>query len=392
MNSSTQMNFDRATRDRSEPIHVVHVLHSLEVGGTENGVVNLINGAANGFRHTVISMTVSGPLRDRLPADTAVYCLGKRPTLDLRTTLGLARLLRRLKPEIVHSRNWASFDAILAGKLARVPRILHGEHGRGADDPEGTNAKRNRLRRMFSPWVDRFITVSFDLRRWLIETVRIPAKKVVTIHNGVDTNRFSVHGRDEGRRKLEIPDGWAVVGTVGRLDPVKDQMGLLEAFAHIDREKLRAMLVIVGDGPCRAELEARASEPDLRGRVRLTGEQKDVSSLLQGMDVFVLPSIAEGISNTILEAMSTGLPVIATRTGGNPELVEDGVTGSLVPVRDPRTLARALEHYLGDSPMRRRRGEAGRERVEERFSLARMTTAYRSLYEEVAGRKRRGRR
>lgn len=364
--------------------HLVHVLHCLAVGGTENGVANLINALGTEFRHTVVSMTQGGPLVGRLPAGVGIHYLGKKPGLDVRALRRLTGLLWRLRPDVVHSRNWGAFDAVWAARLARVPVVIHGEHGREASDPLGLNPRRNRLRRLLAPLVDRFVTVSFDLRRWLVQTVGVPDGKVLTIHNGVDTTRFSDDGREAGRRALGLPPDRVVIGTVGRLDPVKDQMGLVEAFARLDDGRSRATLVIVGDGPCRAALEVRAGQPDLAGRVKFLGEREDVPVLLMGFDVFVLPSLAEGISNTILEAMATGLPVVATRAGGNSELVEDGVTGILVPVAEPGALAEALRAFLTDPHLRAIHGKAGRQRAVEEFGLERMVGRYRDLYLALA--------
>jgi len=365
-------------------LHVVHVLHSLGVGGTENGVVNLIGSLGREVRHTVISMVRIGPLAERLPAGVPVRCVGKRAGVDLRAAVKLARLLRALRPHIVHSRNWGAVDAVLAARLARVPVLIHGEHGREAADPYGLDARRNRIRRLLSPLVSRWVTVSHDLGRWLVEVVGIPARKVLTIHNGVDVARFSEAGREAGRRTLGLGPEALVVGTVGRLNSVKNQMALLDTFARLDPAPVAAHLVIVGEGPARADLEGRTRRRDLAGRVRLLGARDDVPALLAAFDVFVLPSIAEGISNTILEAMATGVPVIATRVGGNPELVEDGVTGMLAPADDPAALGRALAVYLADPHLRSLHGKTGRQRAVEEFALERMTTRYRDLYLSLA--------
>lgn len=367
--------------------HVVHVIHSLQVGGTENGLVNVINSLADEFRHTVIAVTAGGPLEARLPRGVDVIPLGKRPGVDVRAIIRLATLLRRLRPDIVHSRNWGAFDAIFAARLARVPVLIHGEHGREMSDPDGLDPRRNRLRRWAAPLVDRFVTVSRDLERWLVGRVGVPARKVVTIHNGVDLHRFADEDRARGRHELGLPGDTVVIGTVGRLDPVKDQVGLLDASALLPTAGPAHALALIGDGPCRAALESRAARPDLQGRVRLLGERADIPRLLAGFDVFTLPSIAEGISNTVLEAMATGLPVVATRTGGNPELVEDGVTGHLVPVGDRRALADALWSYVGDPHLRALHGKAGRQRAVDHFGLERMTQRYRELYRALVAQK-----
>jgi sugar transferase (PEP-CTERM/EpsH1 system associated) len=367
-------------------LHVVHVLHSLEVGGTENGLVSVVGALRAEYHHSVIAVTHGGPLQARLPGDVAVHELGKRPGIDVRAAVRLSRLLRRLSPDIVHSRNWGAFDAVLAARLARVPVVIHGEHGREATDPDGLNPRRNRVRRWVAPFVDRWVTVSAELERWLVRVVGIPSRKVRTICNGVDLSRFSPGDRRAARAAMRLPEHVTVIGTVGRLDPVKDQIGLMEAYARLPQLSPPHALVIVGGGPCRETLIERASRPDLAGRVHLLGERGDVPQLLAGFDVFVLPSLAEGISNTILEAMASALPVIATRVGGNPELVDDGATGTLVPVGDREALSAALGMYLDGPALRARQGRAGRQRVVESFGLDRMAEGYRHLYATAARR------
>jgi sugar transferase (PEP-CTERM/EpsH1 system associated) len=362
---------------------VVHVVHSLGVGGLENGVVNLVNEPRPGLRHAIVCLTTDGPLRARVAPGIDVVALGKRPGNDVRAFARLIRTLRAMRPAVVHSRNWAAFDAVLAARLAGVAKVVHGEHGRDITDPEGRNVRRNRLRRALAPLVRRFVAVSSDLHRWLVEDVRIPAGKVVTICNGVDTTRFGSGDVAAARAGLGLPPGGLVVGTVGRLDPVKDQAGLIQAFDLVRARHPRAVLLVAGDGPCRSELEALVTSLGLGGQVRLLGERKDVPAVLHAMNVFVLPSIAEGISNTILEAMATGLPVVATRVGGNIELVDEGVTGTLVPIRQPAALASAIGAYLGDRDQLVRHGRAARTRVLERFGLATMRDAYSALYADL---------
>jgi sugar transferase (PEP-CTERM/EpsH1 system associated) len=334
-------------------------------------------------------MTTSGVMARRLPRAVHVHALGKRPGFDVKAIARLTALVRRLRPDVLHSRNWSAFDAVLAGRLAGVPTLVHGEHGREIADPHGLNRRRNVLRRLCAPLVSRFVTVSDDLHRWLVATVGIPAGKVETIHNGVNLEGFVHESREAGRRALGLPAGLTVIGTVGRLDPVKDQAGLIDAFGLLPDPRRQLALVIVGDGPCRMPLEALARRPDVAGRVRLLGERADVPLLLQGFDLFVLPSIAEGMSNTLLEAMASGLPVVATRTGGNPELVEDGVTGTLVPVGDRPALAAALHRYVADPHLLALHGKASRQRAVDSFSLDRMARRYAQLYRSLSAGPRR---
>jgi glycosyltransferase involved in cell wall biosynthesis len=180
------------------------------------------------------------------------------------------------------------------------------------------------------------------------------------------------------------------VGTVGRLDPIKNHRGLLQAFhAILERHpdwRGRVRLIIAGDGPLRAELAPLAADLGLGDSVWFPGARPDVPELMRAMDVFVLPSINEGISNTILEAMSTGRPVVAGRTGGNPELVVDGLTGALYDPDGEGALAAALEKYVQQSDLRRSHGEAARRRVVEQFSLEAMVARYGDFYDDVLGR------
>jgi sugar transferase (PEP-CTERM/EpsH1 system associated) len=360
---------------------VVHVVHCLEIGGLENGLVNLMNVPRDGQRHAVVCMTRAGANRARVRSDVGVYELDKSQGNDPRTFVRLVRLLHRLRPTVVHTRNWAGYDGLLAARLARVPSIVHGEHGRDISDPDGHNRRRNLLRRMLAPLAHRFTTVSDDLRRWLIEEIGINAARILRIYNGVDTVRYAPGDRREARAALGIRTDQLVVGTVGRLDPVKDQAGLLHAFARL--RATDAVLVVVGDGPCREDLHRQAAALELGDRVRFLGARHDVPQVLRALDLFVLSSVGEGISNTILEAMATGLPVVATRVGGNPELVVDGTTGRLVPRQEPEALAAAIAGYLENPERRLDHGTQARARAIGAFGLDTMRDAYADLYDHL---------
>jgi sugar transferase (PEP-CTERM/EpsH1 system associated) len=363
---------------------VVQVIPTLRTGGLENVVLRLVTHFESSLSQAVVTPAKMGPLAGRFPAGVSVVAIGDHHRPDRFNALRMARVFRALRPDIVHTRNWTCIDAILGARLAGVPYVIHGEHGREAADPTGANRLRRRVRRALAPLVSQFVTVSRDLNRWLVEDVRVSARKVRTIYNGVDTDRFAPGDREAARRALDIPAGWGVVGTVGRLDPVKDQAGLIRAFAVASGQR-PSVLLIVGDGPLRSELDALGRGLGLEGRVRLLGDRQDVPQILRALDCFVLPSVGEGISNAILEAMATALPVVATRVGGNVELVEDGETGLLVEVRQPEALVRALECYLGDAGIARKHGIAARARVEREFGLARMLTGYGDLYRSLVG-------
>lgn len=376
------------TASRQRPL-ILHVIHRLDTGGLENGLVNLINRLPEQrFRHAIACMTDFTDFRQRIErSDVEIVALNKRPGLDPGAQVRLYQTIRRLRPNIVHGRNLAALDGLLPARLAGVRACLHGEHGRDESDPDGRSSKRLWLRRLHAPLVSHFSTVSDDLRRYLIEGVGIAASRVTRIYNGVDTQRFAPAMspyRSAFPSALRDPR-LLIFGVVGRLQAVKDVPGLVQAFAIASRsagsEGKTFRLVVVGEGPERLRIEAEVRRNSLDDQVVLLGERSDIPRLAVGFDVFVMGSIAEGISNTLLEAMACGLPVIATRVGGNPELVEAERTGLLVPRQDPQEMARAMSRYAHDAALRAQHGAAGRERAERQFSLDAMTRGYLELYE-----------
>jgi len=297
-----------------------------------------------------------------------------------------------MKPAIVHTRNMAALEATVPAWLAGVPVRVHGEHGWDTSDLDGTSARMRWVRRAFKPFVTNYVALSQHLADYLERRVGVGPDRVAQIYNGVDTARF----RPSPERPAAIADcpfrcnDLFLVGTVGRMQTVKDQTNLATAFVHATNTaraaRARLRLVMVGDGPLRAGAERILEQGGVRDLAWLPGERPDIPEVLRGLDLFVLPSLAEGISNTILEAMATALPVVATRVGGNGELVEQGLTGELVPSADPHALAEAMLVYLREPRIARRHGKAGRNRVERQFSLDRMVGDYDRLYRRLLGK------
>jgi len=365
---------------------VAHVVHQLAVGGLENGLVNIINRLGQGqYRHAVVCMTNYTSFSERIERDDVeIVALHKQPGKDPASYYRLLQTLRRLKPSIVHTRNLPTLEAQVVAAAAGVKARIHGEHGRDVFDLDGSSRKYNVLRKTIRPLITHYIAVSADLRNWLMSVVGVDPNRVTRICNGVDADKF--HPR--AQRSTLGPEGFAdadsfVVGTVGRMAAVKDQTTLARAFvACVSRHPVaarRMRLVLVGDGPLRAECAEVVAAAGLADRVWMPGERDDVADMLRLLDVFVLPSIAEGISNTILEAMATGLPVVATRVGGNPELVDER-TGILVPRSDPDAMADALASYCEDPQKTACHGRAARKRIEDEFSLTRMVSEYARVY------------
>lgn len=370
---------------------IAHVIHHLDVGGMENGLVNLVNTLPRErYRHVIICMTEYTDFAARIRhADIDVHALHKREGKDFSVYLRLWRLLKALRPDIVHTRNLATVEGMLPAALAGVPGRVHGEHGRDVHDLDGTRRRYQWLRRAYRPLIQHYIALSADLEAYLRARVGVPARKITRIYNGVDTVRFHPPA---GTRDPLPPDGFAppgtmVIGSVGRMRAVKDPLNLVRAFLLLlerradARERLR--LVLVGDGPLREPAVALLRAADAHGLAWVPGACDNVPELLRAMDVFVLPSLVEGISNTILEAMACGRPVVATRVGGNPELVGEGETGYLVPRSDPHALAGAIERYLDEPALMLRHGAAGRARVEAAFSLETMVACYLAVYDQL---------
>ncbi len=375
---------------------IAHIIYRLDTGGLENGVVNLINAIpAERFRHAIICLTGYTEFRRRIRrSNVSVYALDKPPGNSPVTHFKLWRLLRQLRPDIVHTRNLAALEGLLPAALARVPVRIHGEHGRDVGDLDGSSLKGQRLRRLFKPFVHQYIALSKDLERYLLEKIGVPAARVAQLYNGVDTELF--HPARGGREPLPVhdstptdfasPDAF-VIGTVGRMQAVKDQLTLARAFVHLleiaPQARQRLRLVMVGDGPLRKQVAEILDQAGVGKLVWLAGERDDVPRVMRALDLFVLPSLAEGISNTILEAMASGLPVVATAVGGNPELVDEGRTGALVPSADPQAMAQAMLRYYADAAECRRQGLEARRTAEQDFSMTSMVNSYLAIYDRM---------
>jgi sugar transferase (PEP-CTERM/EpsH1 system associated) len=373
------------------PRLVVHLVNQLDLGGMENGLINLITHMPpERYRHAIVCLKdhsdYHAHIRDR---GVEIISLHKRDGSDLGHYLRMFRALRALQPDLVHTRNLPGLKGQLIAALAGVKLRVHGEHGRDLSDLHGTRLKYQLLRRVLRPLIGHFIAVSAELERWLIEHVGAAPARVSQISNGVDSVQF--HPR-LGPPAAVGPAGFMhdnafVLGSVGRMDEVKNHVTLVEAFLrliaspHPAHQRLR--LIIVGDGPMRGECQAMLNRAGAGHRAWLPGERADIAQLLRAMDLFVLPSLAEGSSNTILEAMATGLPVVATNVGGNTELVHPGFTGILVPPLSPDLMAAAIADYCRIPEMGVRHGARARSQVIARHSLPAMARSYLAVYDSL---------
>lgn len=373
-------------------LRVLHVVNRLATGGTEHVVLQLIGGLdGEAFEHRIAALRGRDPALDHVPLPGGDLLLAGDESAQFQFPLfRLARLMRAWRPHIVHSRNWGTIEAIPAARLAGVPVAIHSEHGYELDMLAGLPTRRRLFRRAAYGMVDAVFAVTRELRDYHARQAWVRPERIGVIYNGVDTQRFAPRPEDRVRVReaLGVPSGRFVVGTVGRMVPIKDHPTLLHAVEILVEGGVDVHVLLVGAGP---ELERNRqivkASAVLTGRVTFTGASGDVPNLLQSMDAFVLPSISEGMSNTLLEAMATGLPVIATAVGGNPEIIEEDRSGTLFRPGDAESLATHLEQLAGGEQFRRERGMAARRRAEERFSLKRMLEDYNQLYRTLAARR-----
>lgn len=367
------------------PVKLLHLITELASGGAQSALLRLLAGLNRSRFCPVVACLYNGEgvVAQQIRAlDIPVIDLGMTGKWRLDALGRLYWLLRREKPAILHT--WmfhANLPGRLVGRLAGAPRIVTSRR-----NVEIGGANRDRLTRWTAALDDRVIAVCELARQAEIERAGAAPGKVVTIYNGVDPAAFA--GGDPQTR-ARVRQQWGIgaetllIGTVGRLHPQKGFGDLLTALAALRAEFPESRLLLVGDGELRAALEQQVQQLGLQERVSFTGTRSDVPDLLCALDLFVLPSLWEGLPNVILEAMASGLPVVATAVGGTPELVVDKVTGLLVPPSAPAALAGALAELMRQPLLRQQLGAAGRQRVIQHFALEQTVRATVQLYEEL---------
>lgn len=370
-------------------IRIVHVVYSFSIGGLENVIVQLINRLPpQHFEHMVVSLTTISDFKNRIHTpDVQFVELNKAPGHAIPLYPRIFRLLREWSPDVVHTCNLAGLEIAPLAWLAGVPLRIHAEHGWDAHDPKGESRRYQRVRKLYRPFVSHYVAVSDDIDRYLRDRIGVPASRRSLIENGVDTDAFA-----PGSGPVEPVSGcpfhpqhhW-IIGTVGRLQTVKNQPLLARAFVRLIQQHPdmaeRARLVIVGEGPLRAEVESTLAAAQLTNLAWLPGARSDVSDILRTFSVFVLPSQAEGTSCTLQEAMATALPVVATAVGGTPKLVEHGATGWLVPPDDEAALAATLRDCFVNAADGIEKGQCARRVAEQRYGLQAMVKRYAQLFD-----------
>jgi glycosyltransferase involved in cell wall biosynthesis len=362
----------------------VHVVLSMDVGGLERVVLDLVReGKAIGQQPSVVCIERPGTLAPQVEAmGAAVYCVNKAPGLRPGLLRPLKKLFGQVRPDVVHTHQIGAL--LYAGPAARrvgVPVVVHTEHGKHF----GT-FRRRLLGRLAGTYARRCFCVSRDIAAEVERGGVFPAAKIRELPNGIDTSKFAwLTDADaaEARASLSIPAAAPLVGTVGRLNPVKRQDVLIRGFADLAHRLPEARLVLVGDGPLLSELRDLAAELRVGDKVHFAGYQSQPERFMAAMDVFALTSESEGMPLSVLEAWAAGLPVVGSRVGGLPQLIEEGATGHLFPFPDHLALANVLFELLTHRDRARAMGAAGRERVDSLFSARRMTTDYAAHYADI---------
>jgi L-malate glycosyltransferase len=357
----------------------MQVVLSLSPGGTERLVIEIVRALAGRIESVVCCLDEPGSWAAELEAlQVPVISLGRAPGFQPSLAVRLAGVIKERGIDVVHCHHYSPYVyGLLASMLKPSVKLIFTEHGKLSD--AGPSRKRRLVNPLLSRWRGQLCAVSADLKQHMIAE-GFPARRVSVLYNGIDPGRRpTATERHDARAALGIADEARVVGTVGRLDPVKNLPLLLEAHAMLAASNPSARTVIIGDGPERAALEAKAMELGVADTVIFAGYRQDVRFLMSAFDVYVNCSTYEGVSLTILEAMASGLAVIATPVGGNPEVVIDRETGLLVPAR-ARSLADAIALLLLDPKRRRVMADAARWRVKKHFAIARMVEQYAQAY------------
>ena len=376
---------DGLLRHQALPLRVLHVFNRLDLGGTEKVVMKLVSGLdpACLFQHSICTLRGTAPEAKSWASGAEIIDSGRAGANFQFNVLRLAKIMKLVRPTIVHSRNWGGIEAVLAAHVTGVPVIIHSEHGYELQMMAGLPLRQRIFRHLAYRCATTVFTVSKELRSYHATQAWWDLDRVQVLYNGVDSNKFkpSAEISAQVRGQLGIPTNGMVVGFVGRMVPLKDLTTLLRAVEELVPAIPEVHVLLVGEGTELARLrDYVAASTTLQGRVFFPGVSDNVSEMLNAMDIFVLPSLVEGMSNTLLEAMATGLPVIASRVGGNPEVVDESLCGYLFRPGNATELSMKLASLLLNREQRLEFATAARERAIKHFSLEAMLLRYRDLY------------
>lgn len=383
------MSTNTTAKTESGPFSVCHVLSRFETGGLENGIVNLCNGHDRArFRPFICCVKAGGSMAARLNPDVRLDILGSPEGKAPFRFLKLARYFRATRPDIVHTHGWgqSAFDGVVGARLAGVPVVINGEHGTFS-----TKMHQIPLQRFIALLCNKTLSVSHAHKQKVVDVLGISPRRIGVIHNGVDTSRFTgsydIHEiirNINAEYSSQIDESMFVIGCVGSIKHIKNQQLLINAAAILHKRKSgkKYTVLFVGQGPDMQKLKLLCASLNITDNVLFLGERTDVPELLSIMHVLVLPSQTgkEGLPNVVLEAFSSGVPVISTQSTGTHEVMVDGQTGWFLSSEDPVELANRLCAMMDDPAARVAMSRKAREHVEKHFTIEKMVCSYEELY------------
>jgi glycosyltransferase involved in cell wall biosynthesis len=351
----------------------------------EKTMCSIIDATANRYQHEVLSLDNNIEAMTWLRTKPLNHIEFHKPAGRVQFFRALYKALKKTTPDLMMTYNWGATDAIWLGRLLGSKNIIHNEHGFNVDEARGTSWRKVIIRSLVYRMASRVIVVSRNLETMMWNRYRVNQERVVHIPNGIDVAHYSPDGADRLRirRALGFENNAFVVGFSGRLDAVKNLTLLLEVFERFFQEKPDARMLIVGDGPERKRVERLCSQGNIKGRIVLTGAQKNVLPYLRAMDVFLLPSFSEQMPLTILEAMAVGIPVVATKVGEIPYIIDHKVNGFVLDLRAPLEAFVDLLRVLFCPPHRGAIGAAARQKIVAHFQAQSMAQRYATVFQQL---------
>ena len=371
--------------ENKKKINILQLIEGFHLGGAEKKLLELVQHLnASKFRTTVCSLNIGNEIQDEFSklkdSGITVEVIPRKRKIDIGLILKVASYIRSRHIDVIMTTLfYADVVGFIAGRLAGVKASFSWET---ISAPEWLYKHRLWAYRFAVRYCTKVIAVSQATAQFLIERRGVDPKKVIIIPYGVDLDVFHIKSDSNIKQTLGIDQKKFVIGTVGRLHPQKGHVYLIEAAQEIVNKKPDTFFVVVGDGKLRDFLENEVKNRNLHRYFYFTGFRNDIPQLLQCFDIFVLPSLYEGLPNVVLEAMATGKPVVATYVDGNKEAVIDGKTGILLPPKDSSGFVNALLHLMEHPDLAKKMGENGRKRVEEHFSLKKQVETFESLFEQ----------
>jgi len=371
-------------------ITVLYLIHRFTFGGTEKVIVNLVNNSSPYIHNIICSFCDhdSEFVEELYPLRRHVISLNKKQGNDLSIPFKIASICHKQNIHIIHALGWATYaEGIFAAKFLRKLKFIFSFRGKTIEDTFKIPKRRIYAQKLFAYLCDVIITPSENLKKEYAHMIGINEKKIKVIYNGIDIDKFNFHKSDvrNSKRKefgLKMED--IVIGSVARFDPVKNLTALIFAFSKVKKNiSDKCKLLLIGDGPEMPKIKKMIKNLDLTKDVILPGMRKDIPECLNTMDIYAQPSRSEGVPNSILEAMASGLPVIATNVGGVPEIVLHDKTGILIDWHNQTALIKAIEYLIKNHNKRKEMGKLGRERVLSKFSIQKMVSEYENLYKDL---------